>query len=202
MTEQEIEVFEKQLKAVPLRPLSDAFFAGVAAQLEETSSGDADALPETDFEDLADIEAALRRLHPVAPSKSFFEKVAAELADDSGNEIVFPKKRNFGEVLRFPRWLSSAATVAVAACAVAVGLKFSGLGGSGAGTPNYELVSAEKQLCGIEELPVEERDDGTLVCPVRYIYASTKRWRDPHTQSSFVEYRPFEETVPVAVAVY
>lgn len=200
MTEREIEAFEKQLKAVPLAPLSDAFFANVAKRLAEESE-DTDSSGEANFEGLADVEAVLRRLTPVAPSQAFFEKVEVELADEPPAEIVFPKKRRSGILMQFPRWLSVTATACAAACAVAVGLHFSA-NEAVETMPNYELVSAEKELCNVEELPIEEWEDGVLVRPVRYIYANTKRWRDPHTQNSFIEYHPFEETVPTMVAVY
>ena len=68
--------------------------------------------------------------------------------------------------------------------------------------PNYELVSTENVLRDIEELPVELNDDGELVRPIRYIYTNAQRWRDPKTQKTYVEYRPFENTVPTLVAVY
>lgn len=201
MTEREIEAFEKQLKAVPLAPLPDAFFARVAERLAEESEG-AEFPLDTDFDDLADVEAALKRLQPRAPSKAFFEKVEAALAEDSRGEIVFPKKPSSGTLLRFPRWLASAATAAAAACAVVIGLHFTDFNGSKLTAPSYELVSTEKRLCNVEELPIEMQDDGTLVRPVRYIYANTKRWKDPQTKNSFIEYQPFEETVPTIVAVY
>lgn len=200
MTEQEIEAFEKQLKAAPLPPLSDAFFARVAKQLAENSE-DATPTLETAYEDLADVEAALRRLRPRAPSEAFFQKVEAELNESSRNEIAFPQKKSRAWMIRFPRRLSAAATVACAACTLAVGLHFVH-NGLGEPAPHYELVSTEKQLCSVEELPIETREDGTLVRPVRYIYADTKRWRDPRTENSFIEYQPFEETVPTVVAVY
>lgn len=200
MTEREIEAFEKQLKAVPLAPLSDAFFANVAKRLAEEPEDAETASSEAGFDDLADVEAALRRLQPIAPSEAFFAEVGRELSG-SGETIVFPKKRTSGILMRFPRRILAMATTAAAACAVAVGVHFSGLG-SGFVFPQYELVSSQKELCNVEELPLEMRDDGTLVRPVRYIYADTKRWRDPHTQNSFIEYHPFEETVPTVVAVY
>ena len=95
MTEREIEAFEKQLKAVPLAPLSGAFFANVAKRIAEETEDD-DLSLEADFGDLADVEAALRRMTPIAPSQSFFEKVEAGLADDATGEIVFPKKERGG----------------------------------------------------------------------------------------------------------
>ncbi len=198
MTEREIEAFEKQLKAVALPPLSDAFFARVAKRLADDRE---DAEPPLEaLEDLADVEAALSRLQPRAPSNAFFEKVAASLAeDDDKNEVVFEKPPSRSRFIRFPRWITAAATAASAACALAVGLHYAS---SEAPFPHYELVSTEKQLCNVEELPIEMRDDGTLIRPVRYIYTNMKRWRDPRTESSFVEYLPFEETVPTVVAVY
>jgi hypothetical protein len=199
MTEREIEALEKQLKAVELPPLSDAFFARVAKQLADDRE-EAEPPLEADLEDLADVEAALSRLRPRAPSNAFFEKVAAALAeDDKQNEVVFEKPPARGRFIRFPSWLAATATAASAACALAVGLHFAS---SDAPFPNYELISTEKQLCNVEELPIEMRDDGTLIRPVRYIYTNMKRWRDPRTKSSFVEYLPFEETVPTVVAVY
>ena len=57
-------------------------------------------------------------------------------------------------------------------------------------------------LRDIEELPVELNADGELVRPIRYIYTNAQRWRDPKTQKTYVEYRPFENTVPTLVAVY
>lgn len=200
MTEREIEAFEKQLKAVPLAPLSGAFFANVAKRIAEETEDD-DLSLEADFGDLADVEAALRRMTPIAPSQSFFEKVEAGLADDATGEIVFPKKERGGILMRFPRWISAVATSAAAVCAAAVGIHFL-VAKSVPAIPNYELVSTEKALYNVEELPLEEREDGVLVRPVRYIYANTKRWRDPQTQNSFIEYHPFEETVSTVVAVY
>lgn len=198
MTEREIEAFEKQLKAVALPPLSDAFFARVAKRLADDRE-DAEPPLEAGLEDLADVEAALSRLQPRAPSNAFFEKVATALAEDGNNEVVFEKPAPRGRFMRFPRWLVATATAASAACALAVGIHFASSEGR---FPCYELVSTEKQLCNVEELPIEMRDDGTLIRPIRYIYTHMKRWRDPRTESSFVEYLPFEETVPTVVAVY
>lgn len=199
MTEREIEAFEKQLKAVALPPLSDAFFARVAKRLADDRE-DAGPPLEAGLEDLADVEAALSRLQPRAPSNAFFEKVATALAEDENkNEVVFEKPTARGRFMRFPRWLAASATAASAACALAVGIHFASSEGH---FPCYELVSTEKQLCNVEELPIETRDDGTLIRPIRYIYTHMKRWRDPRTESSFVEYLPFEETVPTVVAVY
>lgn len=199
MTEREIEAFEKQLKAVPLTPLSDAFYARVAKQLEEPSE-EAKQTVGTNFDDLADVEAALRRLQPRAPSDAFFKKIEAALQTPSDSEIAFPQKTR-GRLIRFPRWLSVAATAACAVCAIAIGSHFI-RNGLSIPSPHYELVSTEKQLCNVEELPLETQDDGTLVRPIRYIYANTKRWRDPRTENSFIEYCPFEETVPTVVTVY
>lgn len=207
MTEQEIQAFEKELKAMPLRPLSAAFFAAVEkemvagdAQESTTSPGD-DVLPE----DLAEVESALKRLRPRAPSAEFFKRVEAELAeDDAKNTLNFTQekqKKSSGWAIAFRRWASTAAAVGV----LAFGLyqwkapddlekRFEDYG--------YQLVSTESELCNVEELPLEVQEDGSIVQPLRYIYTNTKHWRDPDSEKTFTECVPFEKIVSTAVAVY
>lgn len=185
MTEAEIRKFEEDLKSAPLTPLSGRFFEAVRARMAEEDV----ALSEDD----AEIEAALRALTPRALSEAFFRRTAEALGEsgNGGNTLDFPKRFR-----AFPRWISAAAAAGV----VAAGVAFWRLPETEA--PNYELVSTENVLRNIEELPVELNADGELVRPIRYIYTNAQRWRDPKTQKTYVEYRPFENTVPTLVAVY
>lgn len=203
MTEQEIQIFEKELKAVPLRPLSSAFFVAVEKELtREIAAGTAEP-EESDLpKELAEVEFALKRLIPRSPSTEFFKKVEFALEENPvPQENTFPRTRHSGSLLAFPLRLSAIAASAVVAF---VGIWY------GAGTwfvdnsavPKYELVSTENELRNIEELPIEMQDDGSLVRPIRYIYTNTKRWRDPDSEKTFVECVPFEKIVSTAVAVY
>lgn len=203
MTEQEIQSFEKELKAVSLRPLSGAFFVAVEKELA-TETGAETVLPEEGDlpEELAEVELALRRLTPRSPSAEFFRKVEVALeANTEPREKTFPSPKRSGFLLAFPRRLSAVAAAAVAAFA---GLWYGAETwfGDYSAVPKYELVSMENELRNIEELPIEMQDDGSLVRPVRYIYTNTKRWRDPDSEKTFVECVPFEKIVSTAVAVY
>lgn len=207
MTEQEIQAFEKELKSVPLRPLSGAFFAAVEKELAAENANSAfspeDALPE----DLAEIEAALIRLRPRAPSAEFFERVAVAMQEEnSDNALPFPQKpetRASKFSIAFPRWISAAAAVAVCAFGMYLWKAPDALESRlDDYAPHYELVSTENELHNIEELPLEVQEDGSLIQPLRYIYTNTKRWRDPASEKTFTECVPFEKIVSTAVAVY
>ena len=205
MNDFETEKLEKMLKGLrPVAP-SEKFFAKTETAL---AAG-------TDADELLD---SLKKLNPRAPSETFFKKVAAELADENAArepEISAPKR---GLAIPFPRWLSAAAAATLAATGLLIWQhpnteENPARGGLAENAetenfsaelerPNYRLVSTESSLNDVQELPIETRDDGTLVRPLRYIYTSTNRWEDPDTNRSFVEHRPYEKIVPTLVAVY
>lgn len=217
MNEADIEDLEKRLKAIRTREPSEEFFAAVEDAMKDAPPSD------------EELEVRLKSLKPVAPSKKFFAGVAAELGESmpfsrrkpnvlmwrfaqavsavaavvllAAGVFLWNKEQSVSSetgpvqvVLNVED--NSVRESADAAIDLLVARETSDR------APRYELVSSEESVCGVEEMPIVEEQDGSIVRPVRYICTSTRRWKDPKTEKVCVEHLPFEEVVPTVLAVY
>ncbi|MCD8299512.1 MAG: hypothetical protein LUD39_07185 [Opitutae bacterium] len=210
--EHEIEEIERRLKSLkPVEP-SEKFFAAVAAALEDESAGKGVAIqfPQRERRGLASrfsrwisaaaavgIGAAGILLWQNSGSSSLTQSPAGTQIAASGNAVPATTTNRRRE-------LEDIVADADSALIKSAGAKLDDLVAHEAehNTPHYELVSSENSIYAVEEMPIEEKQDGSIVRPVRYIYTNTQRWKDPNTQKTCVEHRPFEEVVPTVLAVY
>ena len=174
-------------------------------------------------DDFSDIEEALMKMQPIAPSESFCAAVEAAMNEPDGNAVAFPHRGCFLNFVTLRRFVASAAFFAAA---VGVGiwsyfaLPLSGehrgtvnpdpsaalLAASGAAERhargNYSLVNVERRMNSVEPTEIVSAEDGTLARRVRYLYMDEYRWEDKETGSAFVELRPHERIISMEMPVY
>jgi hypothetical protein len=144
-------------------------------------------------DDLAQLEAELKRLRPVAPPTAIAGRIARELAPRQPRAAIL----RFGWVA-----LPIAAGLAVV---VALGQRFSHLVGPDnrtgpASGVQFKPVAAQNILLGSKDEGTATLADGTIVRRTRESYLDTITWRNSATNASLTWSVPREEVRVVPVS--
>ncbi len=232
MSKNPTEDFEKQLKNFPLREPSEKFFEKIENELRSTPEAISSVPEEEILElenRLKNLPSTPPSENFFKKIEEELRAAPEEKSEKRAPEIAFPKKKILSFPRNLSKRISAVAAVCAAVFGILLwknsleivpenssneirsnekmlqhaNAKIDKLfENENAAKPRYELVSDENSLCEVEEMPVEETHDGSLIRKIRYIYTNTKRWRDTETQKTFLEHRPFEEIVPTVLAVY
>lgn len=133
-----------------------------------------------------DIESALRRLRPRAPSPAVLRAL--------GRELDAPPAADRGVILRWATGLAAAA-----ACLVGFLL----LGRTPATVaPDYELVRAEQPPAAVDLYDPVRLQDGSFVRPVRVRWSNETHWEDRRTNTRLINYSPSEQFGLIPLETY
>lgn len=157
-------------------------------------------------DELQQLEAELKRLRPVAPSRELLTKLERELgashpASGSGSIVSRPSRK---------WWLWAAAMPAAAAIALLIALsvrrgqpveppKTAKQQTAAAETEVFKPVAAENVLLAARDEGLVTLDDGTTARRERLNYVDTVTWKDPRTNASVRWTVPREEVRVVPV---
>ncbi len=224
MNEADIEDLEKRLKAIRTREPSEGFFAAVEDAMKDAPPSD------EEIADVEQRLKSLTPVAP--SEKFFAKVASEMDERERGVSVPFSRRKPSVLMWHFAQAVSAVAAVVLLAAGVflwnkeqsvptadtmqiALDIEDNSVRESADAAidllvaretsdhaPHYELISSEESVCGVEEMPIVEEQDGSIVRPVRYICTSTRRWKDPKTEKICVEHLPFEEVVPTVLAVY
>jgi len=156
-------------------------------------------------DDLAQLEAELKRLRPAPLSPDFTARIAAALE-------AAPAPQS-GRPVRLWSWIAlpTAAVVAALLAHVAESRLAQASGGTettlagptaAAAEPSYKPVAAENLLVSASDEGLVTLDDGTPARRRRLRFVDTITWRDPRTNASVTWSVPREEVRVTPVAFH
>lgn len=156
-------------------------------------------------DDLAQLEAELKRLRPAPLAPELTARIAAVLGT-----VARPRRERTS---RFWNWIALPAAAAGSALLVhlaesrlvapgSVIGKASAVGAAPAAEPPYKPVAAEKLLVSASDEGLVTLDDGTPARRRRLRFVDTITWRDPRTNASITWSVPREEVRVTPVAFH
>ncbi|MEY4034137.1 MAG: hypothetical protein RL492_1331 [Verrucomicrobiota bacterium] len=144
------------------------------------------SLPPALMNNEEDIESALRRLRPRAPSPA--------LVGALGRELDTAPASGRGVILRWAVGLSAAA-------ACLLGFLLFGRAPVTV-SPDYQLVRAEQPPASVDLFDPVRLQDGSFVRPVRVRWSNETHWEDRRTHTRLINYSPSEQFGLIPLETY
>lgn len=156
-------------------------------------------------DDLQQLEAELKSLRPIRPSRVLETRIASELASSTATAAAAPTPKPRKRPLASIHWLWSAAlpvAAAIAILAVLPGKRASRGGPRIDSNPAATLkpVAAENVLYAVQDEGLVTLEDGTPARRERLNYVDTITWKNPRTNASLTWSVPREEVRVVPVS--